>query len=352
MPRFFRKIFRQYNHHHISEKKRKVIDDWYDLQVRITDHVPHEEEAVRAIWSSVSADISGKGKGFSSKRFLVRWVAALLLVSGAGAIFYYYQFSNRNVLDTASIQPAAHQALVRMEGETDEEEVDNQYDLHALTGSHAKANVILTTPKGSSFNVTLPDGTRVFLNSDSKLSYPKAFTDSIRKVYVQGEAYFEVAHHESLPFIVQTEELSIRVLGTKFNVRAYPESAENIISLLEGSVRLSTMHAETLMLPGELVHVEHAQSAFEKQQLGNYDPIAWKNGIFNFSNTTVSEISRELSRWYNVEFDLSDLQQELRFTAKISRHIPLDDVLRHLSSTHELQFEVIKDKIKITSLSN
>lgn len=352
MHKVFRKLFKKYNQQKISKEKRNIVDQWYDLQVKSVSEAPNEERLEHEMWFRILQNIDQRSDSYHLIRFLRPWVAAILLISGAGYALYYHLTTDVQSLDISLIEPASHQAIVSLSDERFEIEVDNQINLQAFTASQFDTDIVLSTPKGASFDLILPDGTKVFLNSDSKLRYPKAFTDSIRKVYIQGEAYFEVAFQASLPFIVQTDAVDIRVLGTKFNVRSYPDAESNAVSLLEGSVRLLGIHAETLLKPGELVHIDKGQLTFEKQSFGDYDPIAWKKGFFNFNNTLVSEISEDLSRWFNVDFDLSELNPDIRFTGRIPRQIALDSVLSHLSSTNELNFEVIKNKIKITSINN
>ena len=157
----------------------------------------------------------------------------------------------------------------------------------------------LSTPRGMDFKVTLSDGTEVWLNAESTLEFPSAFTGKNRKVKLKGEAYFKVAQNEEAPFIVTSEKMNIRVLGTEFNFRNY-----NIphVSLIHGSVDVSypgSPETEARLTPGQSAWCDE-QNHIRVKETDTYAVTQWTGGLFYFDQTTLLEILQELGRWYNL----------------------------------------------------
>jgi transmembrane sensor len=174
----------------------------------------------------------------------------------------------------------------------------------SYTGSSIEGMHILETPRAGTFKVILPDGTRVWLNNESRLQYPPSFTGTDRTVLLTGEAYFEVAQDAKKPFRVRIGELSLGVLGTHFNVSAYPNEKEVTTTLLAGSVRLDKDDAHVVLKPGEQGVFVPGQVHAEMQVLQHIDTdniVAWKEGKFYFFHADLLSVLRQLSRWYNVD---------------------------------------------------
>ncbi|HWK04677.1 MAG TPA: FecR domain-containing protein [Puia sp.] len=189
----------------------------------------------------------------------------------------------------------------------------------------------LYTPRGRQFQVLLPDGTKVWLNAASSIRYPTAFTGTERKVEIRGEAYFEVAANAHLPFIVQmNERMEIRVLGTHFNVSAYPDETEMHTTLLEGSVRVSAYGHSSLLLPGQQAGVNTADGKATGIQVSNANTeqaVAWKEGLFNFQGKRFEEVMRQLSRWYDIDVVYENGIPDMEFEGELGRDINLSKVL-------------------------
>lgn len=158
----------------------------------------------------------------------------------------------------------------------------------------------LTTPRGTDFKVTLADGTTVWLNAESKLEYPAAFSGKERVVRLTGEAYFEVAKDKTHPFIVQTGNLRTKVLGTQFNVRNYSQT-DSHVTLIEGSVEVSNAHGTgtTRIKPGEDAQLK-TNGDFSVKEVDVDSYIYWKDGFFYFDNVSLADIMQNLGRWYNI----------------------------------------------------
>ncbi len=205
---------------------------------------------------------------------------------------------------------------------------------------------LLNVPKGGQFQITLSDGTKVWLNSNSSLKYPSAFSTSERRVELTGEAYFEVSKNKQNPFIVETSLQKVEVLGTKFNINAYDDESSTQTSLAEGSVRVSCKNNTTLLKPGQ-------QSTLTDQNIAvrsiNLDQVLdWKNGDFNFSNNNLKEIMRKISRWYNIEVIFEGPISQETYVAQISRKKRLNDVLRALQLSGSIKYNIRNNKLYIS----
>lgn len=206
----------------------------------------------------------------------------------------------------------------------------------------------ISIPNGGQYQIVLSDGTRVWLNSASTLEYPSQFSKRpTRKVVLRGEAYFEVAKDIEHPFIVISGNQDITVLGTHFNVNAYPNYPIKT-TLLEGSVRISTFGTQSpsrTIKPGE-------QSVFTNNgfQISSADSdleIAWKNGKTQFEDAELKTVMNMLSRWYDVDVDYKFYPSEARFTGSVSRSKNISEVLQLLESTEEVHFKIEGRKVLV-----
>ena len=201
----------------------------------------------------------------------------------------------------------------------------------------------LTTPVGGEYSLVLSDGTKVFLNADSELKYPVEFSDGKRIVDLKGEAYFEV-HKDSLrPFIVRINGAEVTVLGTSFNVNTYGDDGQIYTTLVNGSVRVSSMKnkQEEILKPG-MQSVMNVQSGLLTVRKVDVEPyVAWREGRFVFRAMTLDLIMRQLQRWYDFEvfYQNSELK-DYEFRGVIKRDMDLDKVLSVIKATTNVDFEV------------
>ncbi|SDL79861.1 FecR family protein [Pedobacter antarcticus] len=213
--------------------------------------------------------------------------------------------------------------------------------------------LVLSTPRGGQYRVILPDGTKVWLNAASSLIFPVVFDEKERTVHLSGEAYFEVAKRVSLPFTVCAKGLQIRVLGTHFNLSAYPEEPISSTTLLEGSVIIVPKAGTTLkrLLPGEQAVVDEASGSVIVTKADTEGATAWKDGYFSFDNESLETILRKLERWYDVTvcYDNQDLRK-LQYTGILSRNKDIAQVLRKFELTNTVKFR-IKGRIITAALN-
>jgi transmembrane sensor len=201
----------------------------------------------------------------------------------------------------------------------------------------------MTTPRGRQYHLLLADGTRVWLNAASSITYPTAFTGKERKVTITGEVYFEVAHRTDAPFEVQKDEVRVQVLGTHFNVNAYEEESSLDVTLLEGAVRVAKGSSRSDIRPGQQARVK-GDAVRLVNNVDVDEVMAWKNGAFHFGGTSIETIMRQLERWYDVEVIYNKKVDDL-FYAEIPRNTGLTDVLKALELTGEVRFAVEGKKV-------
>lgn len=221
------------------------------------------------------------------------------------------------------------------------------------TNKHA-ANAI-STPKGGQYRLTLPDGSKAWLNASSSLHYPLHFDEHERRVKMTGEVYFEIAHLERkmegrmqrIPFYVETDQQVIQVLGTHFNVNAYADEPGVVTTLVEGSVRVtSSANGESVLLrPGQQALLDKhfvVSTADLEQQL------AWTSGDFNFNSESLASILRKVSRWYDVDIVCPPELGKLKFDGIVSRSQPLSVIMDMIEITGKAKVKLIERRIVVT----
>jgi transmembrane sensor len=208
----------------------------------------------------------------------------------------------------------------------------------------------LTTPRGGQYRLVLPDGTRVWLNAASAITYPTAFTGKTRTVSIAGEAYFEVAKDAARPFQLTAGTISVAVLGTAFDVNAYSDEPDAKATLLEGSVRVINAVASPpgearQLLPGQQAQIQGGAIRVNKD-VDLEAVMAWKNGSFTFSDATIEAVMRQLARWYDVTV-VYDTKVSQHFVADIPRNVPVSEVLKLLEMTGQVHFTIEGKKITV-----
>lgn len=201
----------------------------------------------------------------------------------------------------------------------------------------------LANPRGSQVaTMTLMDGSKVWLNAGSSITYPVAFVGNERKVTISGEAYFEVTPNKAMPFKVNKGPLEVQVLGTHFNVNAFDDEANIKVTLLEGSVKVSNGNESGVLKPGQQAQVDAAVNIIDG--IDTERVMAWKNGLFSFERSDIRTIMRELARWYDVDVVYTTEVQET-FYVKMSRNTSVSNVFKILETTGGVHFDIEGKKI-------
>ncbi len=220
------------------------------------------------------------------------------------------------------------------------------YNANDTANVNAVAYNTMTTPRSGQYHLVLADGTNVWLNAESSITYPTVFSGNERRVKITGEAYFEVAHNAVKPFRVVTSGQTVEVLGTHFNVNAYANEPLIKTTLLEGSVKVTQNANTAILVPGQQAQANHTSEDIKVIENADMDEaIAWKNGLFQFNKASIESIMRQASRWYNVDVSYNDNKKPVKtFTGNISRNSNLSQLLKILSYTGS-RFEINGNRI-------
>ena len=205
--------------------------------------------------------------------------------------------------------------------------------------------------RGQEFNLTLADGTQVWLNADSELRYPVQFTTDNRKVFLKGEAYFEVIPNKDKAFIVNSFDQDVRVYGTKFNINAYDKNLIKTV-LVEGrvGVKINHLNKEIKMLPGDLLLANMYDGSMNFRQVDVYPYIAWKDGHFLFQDESLEEIMLRLERWYNVKVFFEDSKaRKIHFIGDMKRYTKIDKLLYFIEKSSQAELEIKEGVIIVRS---
>lgn len=232
-----------------------------------------------------------------------------------------------------------------------EQTIDNrQADGKGSLRSSVSSLMSITTPKGGTYQITLPDGSKVFLNAESSLSYPERFAKNERRVTLAGEGYFEVSHDPAAPFTVSTARQDIQVLGTSFNVNAYAEEQQVVTTLVEGKVALKPLNQQgaardVVLKPGQQAVLSAAGIAVRPVAAGEFT--AWIQGKFIFNNTDIHAVMRQLARWYDAEVSYVGDLSDITFSGIVSRYEDIGDVLRKIELTGSVHINLTGRRIAV-----
>ena len=214
------------------------------------------------------------------------------------------------------------------------------------------ADISVEAPLGSKTKLYLPDGTLVWLNAGSRMTYSPGFGVDNRKVELEGEGYFEVKRNEKIPFFVKTKDLQLQVLGTKFNFRDYPEDHEVVVSLLEGKVGLNNLlreEKEAVLSPDERAVLNKANGLLTVESVTASNASQWTDGYLFFDEELLPDIAKELERSYNVKIHIAnDSLKTFRFYGNfVRREQNIQEVLEALASTEKMQYKIEERNITI-----
>ncbi len=205
----------------------------------------------------------------------------------------------------------------------------------------------IETPRGGQYQLTLADGTVVWLNAGSSLKYPTTFTGKERKVELTGEAYFEVAKNREQPFSVALNGMKVEVLGTHFNVMAYNDENTIETTLLEGSVKLTRDGSSTMLIPNQKGVLNSGASNFQVHAVNAENVIAWKNGFFKFDDENIETIMRRVARWYDVDVSYKGNLKRQNFGGKVPRFEDISKLLTTLELTGTVHFKIDGRRITV-----
>lgn len=353
-----RALLENYRNGSLTDEERAILESWYLAQVSDPQRAPHDE-VLRFNLQRIRHEINNRTKPRKvAARYIWAAAAAIVIMATMSWLFVrnhqdeYLPYNNMveygvlpggnkatlTLADGNTIQLSAnrHGIIVAEDGisYSDGSVLMPNGGVDGITASAdgQPAQLAVSTPRGGTYRVELADGTNIWLNAGSTLRYPIRFHGPERVVELEGEAYFEVKKTtgKPTPFIVKIKGQDIRVLGTEFNVSAYPNDLTVRTVLVEGAVQIAVHHTnrEVLLKPGEEAVL--ADEDIQIHQANIASVTAWKSGKFRFDDTELHEIMNQVSRWYDVEVEYRDKITNTYFYGVINRDQPLAGVLEVL----------------------
>ncbi|KAA0989211.1 FecR family protein [Dyadobacter aurulentus] len=342
-------LVREGGHDALLEQYMK--DNWLHVS---EGEILFSQEKSSAILHSILGS-AGQKKAEKTTILRLNWVryaaAAVLVLAGLGIWYNAQKGGNKlnifgQLTEVADVKPGGNKALLTLSDgsaialdEVGSGFVARQGDAEISKSQegiliyNAKNNVSsseltinkITTPKGGQYQVQLPDGSKVWLNANSSIRFPSVFAANERNVEITGEAYFEVAKNKDKPFKVKFNQSEVLVLGTSFNIMAYPEEGASKTTLVEGSVSIKNVDQNAKLKPGQQAAVL-SSGQIKTKFTPVEEAVAWKNGEFYFQDASVEEVMRQLSRWYNVEVTYKGQIPLKQFSGRISRKVNLSEI--------------------------
>ena len=356
------KLLKKYSEGKCTAIEQDIVRAWYDsLDYKNDLTIEEFERAKNQVWTNIEPD-----KRYFTTMF--RYAALFITITSVTTLFFLL---NKGLspfkLPAERIMRTSQNKAMLIINQNDSLDLFNlpingiielkNVKIRKLTDGTVsyefkKSNEIsnsynkLVVPRGSQYKIVLEDGTAVSLNSESVLEFPSRFGHLNRHVKLNGEAYFEVTKNKSQPFIVESKIHYVTVLGTKFNIKAYPNEKNIVTTLIEGKIKINTPRDNVLLNPGD-------QSTFDGNNLQisktkNYTDILWTEPFFNFESERLEDIMYMISRWYNFEivFESEDLKNIL-FTGSVSKHQSLYNVLQALEMTGKAKFVIEDNRIYV-----
>jgi len=365
----YEKLLDQYKAGNCTEEEIAFIESWYLVYQEGTLHedlsLAEREADMDEVRNSLALEYP-KPRQVRLWPRLLATAAAILIVFGAG-LYFYMDRNNPTVpvyandipskgkntatltlangekieLSEARIGKLADQAGIQISKTKDGQLI---YEVKEEANAPANKWNTLSTAKGETYMVRLPDGTKVWLNNASALKYPATFSNlKKRSVELNGEAYFEVAKDQLHPFVVKTAEQEVEVLGTHFNINSYTDENSTRTTLLEGAVKVSLVNGilSKVIKPGE--EVLNIQQQLQVRPANIKDALAWKSGYFRFNNETLESIMRQVSRWYDIEVVYEGNRNELAsltFWGIVSKEKNVSEVLKMIERAEKVKFKI------------
>jgi transmembrane sensor len=375
----------------ITREQEKILEDWVNespenesVFKRATDPKRHLDKLEiyqlfekEKVWAAIEEQLSfPKTIPLNSRKFMSYAAAILLPIVIGGFVWIYFgrkEPASMATIDTV-IQPGSQKALlVLSDGATvefDDDEPLAELDQGDAVIRNEKNELVysekerlgrsrrlvyneLRTPRGGGYSLSLADGSKVWLNAGSSLRFPVSFTDSTRHVFLEGEAYFQVTHNGK-PFIVSSGEMDVRVLGTSFNVLAYPDEQQLVTTLVEGSVRIDLGGKESEAVSSRILHpddqavISIANADIEVSKVNTSQYTSWIEGKLEFHNEDLDKVMKRLARWYDFEYEFENNgAKDFHFSARFDNSENISTILEMLELTTDVKFELRENTIVV-----
>ncbi|PWK80492.1 FecR family protein [Mucilaginibacter oryzae] len=374
---YFKILLAKYRVGEASGEEIKFLEAYYNLFDLTEDLITEENEPgylplKEAMKANIDEEIARYGKKpvpISSKRSWAKYAmaASILLFISVGAIYFFrngHKPGNIIANNYNGIKPGGNKATLTLgNGKTIVLDNTNSGQIAQQAGvlisktgngeivyqaAQSSGDVLqntISTPKGGQYKVILPDGTNVWLNAASSLTYPTVFKGAERLVTLTGEGYFEVAKNKAIPFRVRSSGQTVEVLGTHFNINAYADEAAVKTTLLEGSVKVSSQAGTAVIVPGQQAQL--SSNGVHLQEVDTEKEVAWKNGVFSFADEDLRTVMRQISRWYDIDVVYAGKIPDEKFFGEISRSSNLNEIFKILE-LNNIRFEVDGKTVKVS----
>ncbi len=329
---------------------------------------------IQDVWAVFEKRVQGQRKIERKRRWM--WVmsaAAAVAIVLCCCLFVYYRANTEQKVNVAvqKIVPGQYNAVLEMADGATYQLGEQQYSLQEKTGNQIKVDSTLlsylpvnkrsdvlqdivynklSVPKGGEYRIELEDGTKVWINSASRLRYPVVFSSNSREVYLEGEAYFEVQRDVDRPFIVHSGEQKVTVLGTSFGISCYASEANDYTTLVSGKVKVDFERGkQSFMLePGMQVAYNKESGIAIEKKVDVAEFVAWKNGKYIFNQKRLEDILSTLSRWYDFEvFYRNEDVKEVLFSGELRRFDDFSYLLRLIERTSDVKFVIDKKVVQV-----
>jgi transmembrane sensor len=359
---------------HDNEANRKMFESLQDRAL-LTGELEvlmqyNEEKGVSAIFRTLKERPPSTVK---KMQLMTRWLsvaASVLLLASAAWWFFTRQGvteqdgkpsmaavtmlpgDNKALLTLADgsqvMLDGVHTRSLGMQGGTRVEQQQERLVYTAGNNGPVLYNTV-TTPRGGQYRLGLPDGSEVWLNAATSITYPTSFSGDMREVTITGEAYFSVAKDKTKPFFVTADAMKVQVVGTEFNVMAYTDEDAIRTTLVEGVVKAVSTNQkapaqELTLKPGEQAALIHGPELLRMEKVNPDEVTGWRLGRFNFHETNMAAIMRQVARWYDVKVEYRGAAASINFNGQISRTKRVEELLNILSDTRDVHFEIKDDK--------
>jgi transmembrane sensor len=383
------KLIEKYKNGTLTEEESAFLNAWYikyAIEQESSFDPAYLDQNQDLMWNAIEDNVAQHG--FRSERLKPaaktslwpRIAAAASVIMVMGAALYFFNANqttvpgviniaktdikpggNRAFLTLAdgskiSLNDAANGKLANQAGITITKTKNGQLIYTIADQQSAKPGNLyntIETPRGGQYQINLPDGSKVWLNAETKLKFPVTFANKKeRKVELSGEAYFEVAKLKAegvkMPFIVASTGQEVEVLGTHFNVNAYPDEQDTKTTLLEGLVRVSGLlrPRNTILKPGQQSSL--TPTGLSLKNVDTEQAVAWKNGQFMFSNEPLTQVMKEVSRWYNVEVEYQGDFSNVVIGGSVSKFSNIKEVLDVLALAGKVSFKTVGNKVIVS----
>lgn len=370
----------------LTEQEKELFDHWInssqqnqEFYKKVKDNhnflarnEQFENVNTKRAWEEFSTKLKIRKRSNTITIFF-KYAAAILFPVLIGVTTYYY--TNRqveqknNTVQVADIKPGSRNAVLVLDDgnkiDLDKQEVARlkeadgtiisqvNDELNYVDGKSDKSKKnlqnTLVIPRGGEYSLVLSDGTKVFLNSMSKLVYPVRFSGENREVTLEGEAYFEVHKDELHPFVVSVNGIQINVLGTKFNVNAYQDEQQIYTTLVEGKVRVNSRNqheSEWLLHPDQQAIFDKSNAEVIIRNVDAKQFMQWTTGTYTFTNQSLEEIMKSLSRWYDFTYSFRDESlKTLRFEGGLNKYESIEPILDIIKRTGKVKYEIAGKEI-------